>query len=153
MATETMSAAVEHAPTSSEYIVHHLTHLTRVGSDSKQTAIIDFSVFNWDTIFWAVLVGVIGCFSCIARRARLLRASGSLSGGGGSAGRACRRSVQRDRAWRSNVHCTACFDSVCLGRSDEFARLSPRSIFFPGFSDCLDLSTPFITTVSFPPPT
>jgi F-type H+-transporting ATPase subunit a len=62
MATETMSAAVEHAPTSSEYIVHHLTHLTRLGSDSKQTAIIDFSIFNWDTIFWSILVGVVGCF-------------------------------------------------------------------------------------------
>ncbi len=67
MTTENMAeAAAEHvsahAPTASEYIVHHLTHLTRVGSDAKQTAIIDFSVFNWDTIFWSLLIGAVGCF-------------------------------------------------------------------------------------------
>ena len=55
-------AAAEHAagsgPTAGEYIIHHLTHL----QNHKQTAIVDFSVFNLDSIFWAVLTGVIGSF-------------------------------------------------------------------------------------------
>ena len=55
-------AAAEHAagsgPTAGEYIIHHLTHL----QTSKQTAIVDFSVFNLDSIFFAVLVGVLGSF-------------------------------------------------------------------------------------------
>jgi len=45
-------AASGHAPTATEYIVHHLTH----GSTGKQTSIIDFSVFNLDTIFFSILV-------------------------------------------------------------------------------------------------
>jgi F-type H+-transporting ATPase subunit a len=55
-------AAAEHAagsgPTAGEYIIHHLTHL----QNHKQTAIVDFSVFNLDSIFWAVLTGLIGSF-------------------------------------------------------------------------------------------
>lgn len=39
------------APTATEYIVHHLTH----GATSKQAFIVDFSVFNLDTIFFSVL--------------------------------------------------------------------------------------------------
>ena len=49
-----MAAGAE-APTSSEYIVHHLQHLQSV----KQGFIIDMSVFNWDTIFWSVAMGVL----------------------------------------------------------------------------------------------
>lgn len=49
-----MAAGAE-GPTSSEYIVEHLTHLSSV----KQGFIIDMSVVNWDTIFWSVLCGVI----------------------------------------------------------------------------------------------
>jgi F-type H+-transporting ATPase subunit a len=45
-------------PTAGEYIIHHLTHL----QNQKQTAIVDFSVFNLDSIFFAVLVGVLGSF-------------------------------------------------------------------------------------------
>jgi F-type H+-transporting ATPase subunit a len=45
-------AASGQAPTATEYIVHHLTHL----STGKQKSIIDFSVFNVDTIFFSVLV-------------------------------------------------------------------------------------------------
>ncbi len=44
--------------TAGEYIVHHLQHL----QNKKQSAVADFSVFNLDSIFWAVLVGVIGCW-------------------------------------------------------------------------------------------
>ena len=55
-------AAAEHAagsgPTAGEYIIHHLTHL----QNHKQTAIVDFSVFNIDSIFYAVLLGVVGSF-------------------------------------------------------------------------------------------
>jgi F-type H+-transporting ATPase subunit a len=55
-------AAAEHAagsgPTAGEYIIHHLTHL----QNHKQTAIVDFSVFNLDSIFWAVVTGFIGTF-------------------------------------------------------------------------------------------
>ena len=55
-------AAAEHAagsgPTAGEYIIHHLTHL----QNHKQTAIVDFSVFNLDSIFFAVLMGLLGSF-------------------------------------------------------------------------------------------
>lgn len=46
-----------HAPTASEYIRHHLQHLQNV----KQTSIIDFSVYNIDSIAVAIILGVIGC--------------------------------------------------------------------------------------------
>ena len=51
-------AAEAHAPTAGEYIVHHLQHL----QNHKQTAVVDFTVFNLDSIFWAVVLGVIGSF-------------------------------------------------------------------------------------------
>jgi F-type H+-transporting ATPase subunit a len=51
-------AAEGHAPTAGEYIVHHLQHL----QNHKQTAVVDFTVFNIDSIFWAVLLGVVGCY-------------------------------------------------------------------------------------------
>jgi F-type H+-transporting ATPase subunit a len=46
--------------TPSEYIVHHLTHLTQFGSDAKQTSIINMHLVNLDTIFWSILCGVSG---------------------------------------------------------------------------------------------
>ena len=52
------SHAATQGPTAGEYIIHHLTHL----QNQKQTAIIDFSVFNLDSIFWATLLGVLVCF-------------------------------------------------------------------------------------------
>ena len=48
--------SAEHAPTAGEYIVHHLTHL----QNKEMSGIIDFSVYNLDSIFWAVLLGVLG---------------------------------------------------------------------------------------------
>ena len=45
-------------PTAGEYIVHHLTHL----QNHKQTSIVDFTVFNLDSIFWATLLGIVGSF-------------------------------------------------------------------------------------------
>lgn len=58
LAAEGVADAVEHAPTASEYIVHHLTHF----SSQHQDKIIDFSIVNLDTIFWSLAIGVIGCF-------------------------------------------------------------------------------------------
>jgi F-type H+-transporting ATPase subunit a len=51
-------AAEGHAPTAGEYIVHHLQHL----QNHKQTAVVDFSVFNLDSIFWATLLGAVCCY-------------------------------------------------------------------------------------------
>ncbi len=51
-------AAAAHAPTAGEYIIHHLQHL----QNKKQTAVVDFSIVNFDSVFWAVTLGVIGCF-------------------------------------------------------------------------------------------
>ena len=51
-------AAQGHAPTAGEYIIHHLTHL----QNKKQATVVDFSVFNFDSIFWAVLLGMVGCY-------------------------------------------------------------------------------------------
>jgi len=45
-------------PSAGEYIIHHLSHL----QNHKQTSIVDFSVFNLDSIFYAVLLGVLGSF-------------------------------------------------------------------------------------------
>jgi F-type H+-transporting ATPase subunit a len=50
MASETLTAG--------EYIRHHLGHL----QTSKQTAVADFSVLNLDSAFWALTLGVLGCF-------------------------------------------------------------------------------------------
>lgn len=47
-----------HAPTASEYIVHHLAHL----NTKAQGSIIDLSVVNVDTLFWSVVMGFLGCF-------------------------------------------------------------------------------------------
>ena len=50
--------SAEHGPSAGEYIVHHLTHL----QNKEMSGIIDFSVYNLDSIFWSVLLGVVGCF-------------------------------------------------------------------------------------------
>ena len=42
-------------PTASEYIVHHLTHL----KSSTQTALVDWSVFHLDTLFWSISLGLL----------------------------------------------------------------------------------------------
>ena len=67
MTTEIVEGAAHHAPTASEYIKHHLTHM----SNHHQVNVVDFSIINMDTIFWSVLMGVIGCTAMwlAARRA------------------------------------------------------------------------------------
>ncbi len=62
-----MSAAENagtHAPTSGEYIQHHLHHLQKNFSfeNVEQHGIIDFSLFNFDSLVYSVLLGAIGCF-------------------------------------------------------------------------------------------
>jgi F-type H+-transporting ATPase subunit a len=50
--------AAEQGPTAGEYIVHHLTHLR----NKEMTGPVDFSVVAWDSMFFAIVTGVIGCF-------------------------------------------------------------------------------------------
>jgi F-type H+-transporting ATPase subunit a len=55
MAPEELAAG----PSPSEYIVHHLTHWQNKPMGDN---IVDFTVFNIDSIFFSVLLGVLGCF-------------------------------------------------------------------------------------------
>ncbi len=48
----------EHVMTAGDYIGHHLTHL----QNKPMAGVIDFSVFNLDSIFWSVLIGLVGIF-------------------------------------------------------------------------------------------
>jgi F-type H+-transporting ATPase subunit a len=52
------STAEGHVLTAPEYIIHHLGHL----STGHQEKMIDFSIINLDTVFWSVMMGVVGCF-------------------------------------------------------------------------------------------
>ena len=56
MATE--GATESHAPTAGEYIVHHLHHLQK----GHQTAVVDFSVINLDSLFFTLVIGALGCW-------------------------------------------------------------------------------------------
>ena len=60
MAAET----TEQAQTAGQYIQHHLHHLQKdFGFQNvTQNKIIDFSLFNADSMFWSILLGAIGCF-------------------------------------------------------------------------------------------
>ena len=53
-----MSAAQGQGQTAGEYIVHHLHHL----QNQHQHGVVDFSVFNLDSIAYAVVIGLLGCF-------------------------------------------------------------------------------------------
>jgi len=64
MASDSM--ATEHAPSASEYIVHHLTHLT----SGTQKGIIDLSVVNIDTLIWSIGIGVVSCLLMFAAARR-----------------------------------------------------------------------------------
>ena len=56
MATESLAA--EHAPSASEYIVHHLTHL----QTGKPKGLLDLSVINFDSLFFSIVLGGLGVF-------------------------------------------------------------------------------------------
>ncbi len=57
-------AAEGQAPTASEYIVHHLQHLQKdfAFQSVKQKSIVDFSVFNLDSVVFASLLGLFALF-------------------------------------------------------------------------------------------
>ena len=56
-----MNMATEHVVnTPSKYIVHHLTHLNNIGE--KQSSIIDWSVINYDTLFYSISLGLFTVF-------------------------------------------------------------------------------------------
>ena len=50
--------AAENGPTAGEYIVHHLTHL----QNQKATNVVDFSVFNFDSLFFSITLGILVCW-------------------------------------------------------------------------------------------
>lgn len=56
-ATEIAGAAA-HAPTSGEYIKHHLGH----NASAQQAGIFDFSIVHYDTIFWSVTMAILAGF-------------------------------------------------------------------------------------------
>ncbi|MDR0997226.1 MAG: F0F1 ATP synthase subunit A [Zoogloeaceae bacterium] len=56
----TTEAAAAHGPTASEYIVHHLTHLNSTGH--AQATIVDWSVLNYDTLFYSLVLGLLTVF-------------------------------------------------------------------------------------------
>jgi F-type H+-transporting ATPase subunit a len=51
-------AAAGQAPTSGDYIIHHLTH----ASTGKPASLVDFSVVNYDSVFFSIVLGALGCF-------------------------------------------------------------------------------------------
>src|SRR5215212_8013240 len=51
-------AAAEHGPSAGEYIIHHLTHF----QNHKPASVVDFSVVNFDSLFWSISLGIIGCW-------------------------------------------------------------------------------------------
>ena len=58
MTTEIAAAAhpaAEHTLTSGQYITHHLGHLR----SQPQPGIIDFSVINYDTLFWSISLALV----------------------------------------------------------------------------------------------
>ena len=59
--------AASEAPSANEYILHHITFLT----NRQAQGIIDFSVINWDSVFFSVVLAVAfgGAFYAAARKA------------------------------------------------------------------------------------
>jgi F-type H+-transporting ATPase subunit a len=53
-------ADAAHAPTASEYIVHHLTHFNSSGH--PQEKVVDFSIVNLDTVFWSIAMALLAAF-------------------------------------------------------------------------------------------
>jgi F-type H+-transporting ATPase subunit a len=50
-------AAEGHGPTPGEYVVHHLQHL----QNQKQASVVDFSIVNFDSLFFSVTLGIVTC--------------------------------------------------------------------------------------------
>jgi F-type H+-transporting ATPase subunit a len=78
MATDLAPADVakevaEKGPNATEYISHHLGHLT----SAPKSGIVDFHIFNVDTVFWSLLLGAVGI---IIMRAAAKRATAGVPG-------------------------------------------------------------------------
>jgi len=56
-------SAEAHGPSAGEYIQHHLHHLQKDFSFNSvsQHSIVDFSLFNFDSVFYSVVLGALGC--------------------------------------------------------------------------------------------
>jgi F-type H+-transporting ATPase subunit a len=52
-----VEGAAEHGQTAGQYILHHLTFW----QNQPAKNVVDFSVFNFDSLFWAILLGVLTC--------------------------------------------------------------------------------------------
>ena len=52
-------AAEEHAPTSGEYIQHHLTHLSNIDGN---TGTVNFHVVHWDSVAFSSILGLVFLF-------------------------------------------------------------------------------------------
>ena len=78
------------APNAGEYVLHHLANFNSSGH--PQTQMVDFSIINYDTVFFSVLLGAIGlfCMWMIARK--------STSGVPGRAQAALEILVEMDRS-------------------------------------------------------
>ena len=65
----TSHEAAASAPNAGEYVLHHLGNLNSSGH--PQTKIVDFSIFNFDTFFFSVVLGALGLYLMwlIARKA------------------------------------------------------------------------------------
>ena len=50
--------ATAHAPTASEYVSHHLSHLT----NTQQTSLVDWSVFHLDSLLFSIALGLLAVF-------------------------------------------------------------------------------------------
>jgi F-type H+-transporting ATPase subunit a len=50
-----MAASESHLLEPAEYIAHHLTFF----SNKPQTSVVDFSIINYDTLFWSILTGLL----------------------------------------------------------------------------------------------
>lgn len=63
-------AAAGGPPSAGDYVLHHLGNFNSAGH--PQTAIVDFSIFNYDTFFFSLILGVAGCLIMwlIARKAQ-----------------------------------------------------------------------------------
>jgi len=57
-------SAEGHAPSAGEYITHHLQHFQKNFSfeNVKQVSIVDFSLFNLDSVIYSVVLGLLGSF-------------------------------------------------------------------------------------------
>ena len=63
------------APNAGEYVLHHLANFNSSGH--PQTQMVDFSIINYDTVFFSVLLGAIGlfCMWMIDRKSTRLNSS------------------------------------------------------------------------------